>query len=68
MQTSDNISAQSAPPKVPAKSSYDKFGKGTQMGHFLRFCKGGTKGKSAKKWANFGAEKKQFAQIAWSSN
>ena len=41
MQTFDNISVQSAPPKVPAKSSYDKFGKDTQIGHFLRFCKGG---------------------------
>ena len=35
--------------KAPAKPGYDKFRKDTQIAHFLRFCKGGTKGNLAKK-------------------
>ena len=45
VQTSDNISAQTAAPKLPAKPTYDQFSKATQIAHFLRFWKKGTKGK-----------------------
>ena len=38
-----------APPKVPANPSYNKFRKDTKIGHFWRFFKGGTKGKWVKK-------------------
>ena len=44
VQTSETILRQTAAPKVPAKPSFDKFGKDTQIAHFLRFFKGGTKG------------------------
>ena len=37
---------QTAGPKVPAKPSSGKFSKDTKIGHFLKFFKGGTKGKS----------------------
>ena len=49
VHSSDNFSAQTASPKAPAKPGYDKFRKDTQIAHFLRFCKGGTKGNLAKK-------------------
>ena len=52
MQTSDNISTQTAVPKLPAKPSYGKSSKATQIDHFRRFCKGGTKGKPPKKKAD----------------
>ena len=52
MQTSDNILTQTAPPKLPAKPSYGKSSKATQIGHFRRFCIGGTKGKPPKKKAD----------------
>ena len=51
-QTADNISTQTAPPKLPAKPSYGKSSKATQIGHFRRFCIGGTKGKPPKKKAD----------------
>ena len=44
-----SILTQTAPPKVPATLSSGKFSKDTKIGHFLRFFKGGTKGKSPKK-------------------
>ena len=43
---------QTAPPKLPAKPSYGKSSKATQIGHFRRFCIGGTKGKPPKKKAD----------------
>ena len=48
-QSSENILAQTAAPKVPAVSSFGQFSKVTKIGHFLRFSKGGTKGKLPKK-------------------
>ena len=38
------ILGQKAAPKVPEWPSYDNFGKVTQNQHFLKKCKGGTKG------------------------
>ena len=37
--------------------SSSRFGKDTKIGHFLKFFKGGTKGKSQKKEADFGGSK-----------
>ena len=48
-QSSENILAQTAAPKVPAVSSFGQFSKVTKIGHFLRLSKGGTKGKLPKK-------------------
>ena len=48
-QLSENILAQTAAPKVPAVSSFGQFSKVTKIGPFLRFSKGGTKGKLPKK-------------------
>ena len=33
---------------MPGKRSYGNFRKDTEIGRFLRFCKGGTKGKFSK--------------------
>ena len=49
VQSSESNLVQTAPPKVPASPSYDKFSKNTKIGHFLKFFKGGTKGKWLKK-------------------
>ena len=49
MQSSDNIVPQTAALKVPAIPSNGQFRKDTKIGHFLKFFKGGTKGKSLKK-------------------
>ena len=49
--------AQTAPPKVLAVPSSSRFGKDTKTGHFLKFFKGGTKGKSQKKRPTSGAPK-----------
>ena len=46
VQTWDNILLQTAALKVPIKPSYGKFGKDTEIAHFLRFCKSATKGNS----------------------
>ena len=43
---------QTAAPKLPAKQSYVKFSKATQIGHFRRFCKRGNKVKPPKKKAD----------------
>ena len=43
------LAANRGSPKVPAIPSNGKFGKDTKIGHFLKFFKGGTKGKSLKK-------------------
>ena len=40
---------QTAALKVPAIPSNGQFRKDTKIGHFLKFFKGGTKGKSLKK-------------------
>ena len=55
---------QTAPPKVLADPSYGRLGKNTKIGHFLRFCKGWTKGKSPKRKAEFTGPKITSAQIA----
>ena len=60
MQTADNISTQTAPPKLPAKPSYGKSSKATQIGHFRRFCIGRTKGKPPKKKADLRGLKKNL--------
>ena len=57
VQSSENILAQSAPPKVLAVLSSSRFGKDTKIGHFLKFFKGGTKGKSQKRRPTLGARK-----------
>ena len=44
VQTLENILAQTAAPKVPELPSYGNFPKVTQNPHFLKKCKGGTKG------------------------
>ena len=49
VQSSDNIVPQTAALKVPPIPSNDKFRKDTKIFHFLKFFKGGTKGKSLKK-------------------
>ena len=59
---------QTAPQKVLAKPSSSKFSKDTKIGHFLKFFKGGTKGKSLKKWADFGGLKNTPAQTRRSLN
>ena len=68
MQSLENILTQTAAPKVPTKPSSSKFSKDTKIGHFLKFFKGGTKGKSFKKWANIGRSKNTTAQIRRSAN
>ena len=68
VQSSENILTQTAPQKVLAKPSSIKFSKDTKIGHFLKFFKGGTKGKSLKKWAEFGGLKITLAQIRRSLN
>ena len=60
--------AQIAPPKVPADPSYGKFGKDTKIGHFLKFFKGGTKGKSLKKCADLTGPKITLAQMGLTPN
>ena len=49
MQSSDNIVPETAALKVPAISSNGQVRKDTKIGHFVKFFKGGTKGKSLKK-------------------
>ena len=68
VQSSENILTEFAGPKVPAKPSSGKFSKDTKIGHFLKFFKGGTKGKSLKKWADLGGSKNTAAQICRSFN
>ena len=46
---SDNIVPQTAALKVPAIPSNGQSRKDTKIGHFLKFFKGGTKGKWLKK-------------------
>ena len=48
MKRLDKILAQEADPKVPEGSSYGNLGKVTQNPHFLKKCKGGTKGNFSK--------------------
>ena len=63
VQSSENILTQTAPPKLPAKPSSSIFSKDTKIGYFLKFFKGGTKGKWFKKWAELGCLKNTPAQI-----
>ena len=48
VQTLENILAQTAAPKVPEWPSYGNFCNVTQKPHFLKKCKGGTKGNFSK--------------------
>ena len=48
MQRLEKILAQKAAPKVLEWQSYGNFGKVTQNPHFLKKCKGGTKGNFSK--------------------
>ena len=63
MQSSDNIVPQTAALKVPAIPSNGQFRKDTKIGHFLKFFKGGTKGKSLKKYAELAGSKNTLRQI-----
>ena len=68
VQSSDNIVPQTADLKVPAIPSNDQFRKDTKIGHFLKFFKGGTKGKSLKKQAELAGSKNTLPQIPFSIN
>ena len=48
MQTLENIFAQTAAPEVPEWPSYGNFREAIQNPHFLKKCKGGTKGNFSK--------------------
>ena len=48
MQRLKKILAQKAAPKLPEWPSYGNFRKVTQNPHFLKKCKGGTKGNFSK--------------------
>ena len=63
VQSSDNIVPQTAALKVPAIPSNGQFRKDTKIGHFLKFFKGGTKGKSLKKQAELAGSKNTLPQI-----
>ena len=64
MQSSDNIVPQTAALKVPAIPSNGQFRKDTKIGHFLKFFKGGTKGKSLKNKAELTGSKNTLRQIS----
>ena len=71
MQSLETILAQTAALKVPEWPSYGNFRKVTQNPHFLKKCKGGTKGnfsKIAQKVALVWKAQKHLAQMALSSN
>ena len=68
VQSSDNIVPQTAALKVPAIPSNDQFRKDTKIGHFLKFFKGGTKGKQLKKQAKVAGSKDTLPQISSSIN
>ena len=63
VQSSDNIAPQTATLKEPAIPSNSQFGKDTKIGHFLKFFKGGTKGKSLKKQAELAGSENTLPQI-----
>ena len=48
LQKLEKILAQKAAPKVPEWPSYGNFGKVSQGPHFLKKCKGGTRGNFSK--------------------
>ena len=68
VQSSENIVPQTAALKVPAIPSNGQFRKDTKIGHFLKFFKGGTKGKSLKKQAELAGSKNTLPQISSSIN
>ena len=68
VQSSDNIVPQTAALKVPAIPSNDQFRKDTKIGHFLKFFKRGTKGKSLKKQAELAGSKNTLPQVSSSIN
>ena len=59
---------QTAALKVPAIPSNGQFGKDTKIGHFLKFFKGGTKGKSLKKKAKLAGSENTLPKIPSSIN
>ena len=64
MRGLNKIVVQKAAPNVPEWPSYDNFGKVTQKLHFLKKCKGGTKGnfeKSPKTLTSIKAQKQSGA-------
>ena len=54
---------QTAALKVPAIPSNGQFCKDTKIGYFLKFFKGGTKGKSLKTKAELAGSKNTLRQI-----
>ena len=54
---------QTAALKVPAIPSNGQFRKDIKIGHFLKFFKGGTKGKSLKTKAELAGSKNTLRQI-----
>ena len=68
MQSSDNLVPQTAPPQGPPMPRYDKFKKDSQIDHFLRFFKGGTKAKLPKKLAGIWRLDKSLALNPPSAN
>ena len=70
MQRLKKILAQKAAPKLPEWPSYGNFRNVTQDLHFLKKCKGGTKGnfsKIAQKHPPFERPKRILAEMALSS-
>ena len=70
VQRLDKILKETAATKVPEWPGYGNFRKVTQNPHFLKKCKGGTKGnfsKIAQKVAHVWKAQKQTAQITLSS-
>ena len=71
VQTLENILAQTAAPNVLEWPSYGNFLEVIQNPHFLKKCKGGSKGsftKSSKKQTSFERQKSTLAPIVLSSN
>ena len=68
VQSSSNIAPQTAALKMPEIPSNGQFGKDTKIGHFLKFFKGGTKGKSLKKQAELAGSENTLPPIPSSIN
>ena len=63
VQSSENIVPQTAALKVLAIPSNGQFRKDTKIGHFMKFFKGGTKGKSLKMQAKIAGSTNTLRQI-----
>ena len=59
---------QTAALKVPAIPSTGQFYKDPKIGHFVKFFKGGTKGKSLKEYIKLAGSKNTLPQIPSSIN